>query len=169
MYSCWCCTLTWPQCKAQTATDTRPVGWHQALSSIHSMIHLYKWQRMCGRLTGVYAPLPKPISDYSVLPPHRYLRMLTFLPLEQIAELEQQMQGGSYKPNTAQELLAREVLTFVHGEQGLQAALQATQVGWRPTKSCILQLQGRHSTNRSCWHRAFCRLWVGLRSCTRPV
>ena len=55
--------------------------------------------------------------------------MLTFLPLEQIAELEQQMQGGSYKPNTAQELLAREVLTFVHGEQGLQAALQATQVG----------------------------------------
>ena len=55
--------------------------------------------------------------------------MLTFLPLDQIAELDHQMQGGSYKPNTAQELLAREVLTFVHGEQGLQAALQATQVG----------------------------------------
>ena len=73
--------------------------------------------------------------------------MLTFLPLEQIAKLEQQMQGGSYKPNTAQELLAREVLTFVHGEQGLQAALQATQVGWI--------LQGLHSTHRGCWHKAF--------------
>ena len=63
--------------------------------------------------------------------------MLTFLPLEQIAELEQQMRGDSYRPNTAQELLAREVLMFVHGEQGLQAALQATQVGCLPAEVCI--------------------------------
>lgn len=81
--------------------------------------------------------------------------MLTFLPLEQVAELDQQMQGGSYKPNTAQELLAREVLTFVHGEQGLQAALQATQVGWLLTQVCILKLQGLHSTHRCCWHSGF--------------
>eukprot|EP00891_Asterochloris_glomerata_P008586 jgi/Astpho2/8586/e_gw1.00126.22.1_t len=72
----------------------------------------------------LYQYLLNNTTDQDVI---RYLRMLTFLPLEQVAELDQQMQGGSYKPNTAQELLAREVLTFVHGEQGLQAALQATQ------------------------------------------
>ena len=97
----------------------------------------------------VSAPRHRSLSlDRSVLSPYRYLRMLTFLPLEQIAELEQQMHGDSYKPNTAQELLAREVLTFVHGEQGLQAALQATQVGCLQAEVCILQLQGGNSISR---------------------
>jgi hypothetical protein len=38
-----------------------------------------------------------------------------------------------YVPNTAQRLLAAEVTRFVHGEEGLQQALKATQVGsgWR--------------------------------------
>ena len=54
--------------------------------------------------------------------------MLTFLPLEQIAELEAEMQTEQYKPNTAQKLLAVEIIRFVHGEEGLQAALKATEV-----------------------------------------
>ena len=50
----------------------------------------------------------------------RFLRMLTFLPLEQIAELEQSMASGEAKPNTAQRLLAEEVTRFVHGEEGVE-------------------------------------------------
>ena len=54
--------------------------------------------------------------------------MLTFLPLDTIQTLQDNMQQPSYKPNTAQRLLAEEVIQFVHGEQGLAAALSATQV-----------------------------------------
>lgn len=50
----------------------------------------------------------------------RFLKMLTFLPLEEIAELEAAMATPEYKPNTAQRVLAQEVTRFVHGEQGLQ-------------------------------------------------
>lgn len=56
--------------------------------------------------------------------------MLTFLPLEQIEKLEADMQHTEYKPNTAQRLLAEQVLLFVHGNEGLSAALAATQVSW---------------------------------------
>lgn len=61
--------------------------------------------------------------------------MLTFLPLQQIDSLETDMQQPSYKPNTAQRMLAEQVLLFVHGKEGLSAALTATQV-----KGCILCL-----------------------------
>ena len=54
--------------------------------------------------------------------------MLTFLPLDRIQQLEGDMQQSGYKPNTAQRLLAEEVIRFVHGEEGLSAALLATQV-----------------------------------------
>ena len=58
----------------------------------------------------------------------KFLRMLTFLPLPDIAQLEEAMQGGQYEPNSAQRLLAEEVTRMVHGELGLQQALKATQV-----------------------------------------
>ena len=38
------------------------------------------------------------------------------------------MQSEGYTPNTAQRLLAEEVTRFVHGQQGLDDALKATQV-----------------------------------------
>lgn len=51
----------------------------------------------------------------------RFLRMLTFLPLERIEGLRAGVEGGEgYVPNTAQTLLAEEVTRFVHGEEGLQ-------------------------------------------------
>ena len=53
----------------------------------------------------------------------RLLRALTFLPLDEI----QRLQGAEQPPNTAQRRLAEEVTRFVHGEEGLRAALQATQ------------------------------------------
>jgi tyrosyl-tRNA synthetase len=53
--------------------------------------------------------------------------MLTFMELEEIEQYEEEMASASYVPNTAQKRLAEEVTRLVHGEQGLQAALKATQ------------------------------------------
>ena len=62
-----------------------------------------------------------------------FLRMLTFVPLEDIEALQRSMQEPGYKPNTAQRLLAAEVTSFVHGQQGLDQALKATEVcAWAP-------------------------------------
>ena len=61
--------------------------------------------------------------------------MLTFLPLDRIQSVEHDMQQSAYQPNTAQRLLAEEVIRFVHGEEGLSAALSATQVRMRLPRS----------------------------------
>lgn len=72
-----------------------------------------------------YQYLLTTVSDAEVI---RFLRMLTFLPLEDIQSLEASMQQPDYQPNTAQHLLASEVTLFVHGQHGLDQALKATQV-----------------------------------------
>lgn len=59
--------------------------------------------------------------------------MLTFLPLDRIQSLEADMQQSDYEPNTAQRLLAEEVISFVHGDEGVSAALTATQVTHQPS------------------------------------
>ena len=59
--------------------------------------------------------------------------MLTFLPLDRIQSLEAAMQQSDYQPNTAQRLLAEEVIGFVHGDEGVSAALTATQVTHQPS------------------------------------
>ncbi|KAL8544111.1 hypothetical protein ACS0TY_004593 [Phlomoides rotata] len=64
------------------------------------------------------------ISDADVV---RFLKILTFLPMEEISKIEIEMQGPGYAPNTAQRRLAEEVTRFVHGEEGLSEALKATQ------------------------------------------
>lgn len=58
----------------------------------------------------------------------KFLRMLTFISLEDIENLEKEMSSSDYKPNTAQKILAREVTHFVHGSEGLKQAEAATQV-----------------------------------------
>jgi tyrosyl-tRNA synthetase len=50
----------------------------------------------------------------------RFLRMLTFLPLQEIDEIEASMSQDGYRPNTAQRRLAEEVTRFVHGDEGVQ-------------------------------------------------
>jgi tyrosyl-tRNA synthetase len=60
------------------------------------------------------------VADADVI---KLLRVLTFLSLEEIAEIEK----GMHVPNSAQKRLAEEVTRFVHGEEGLQAALKATE------------------------------------------
>ena len=54
----------------------------------------------------------------------RFLRMLTFLPLEEIAVMEK-WEGSQL--NTAKELLARELTTLVHGEEEADKAEKAAK------------------------------------------
>ncbi len=55
------------------------------------------------------------------------LKKLTFLPLEEICSLEESMKHPQYVPNTAQKKLAEELTKQIHGIEGLEKALRATQ------------------------------------------
>lgn len=55
------------------------------------------------------------------------LKVLTFLPLSEIKKIEQEMEEKNYVPNSAQKKLAEEVTRFIHGEEGLTAALKVTK------------------------------------------
>lgn len=57
----------------------------------------------------------------------RFLKILTFLSLEEIGVIEEEMGKSGYVPNTAQQKLAEEVTRFVHGQEGLEEALKATE------------------------------------------
>jgi len=57
----------------------------------------------------------------------RFLKILTFLDIDEIVKLEEEMKRPGYMPNTAQRRLAEEVTQFVHGEDGLSEALRATE------------------------------------------
>ncbi|NGX59160.1 MAG: Tyrosine--tRNA ligase [Chlamydiae bacterium] len=65
------------------------------------------------------------------------MKILTFLSLEAIAEIEAEMQKPDYAPNTAQKRLAEEITRIVHGEKGLEKALKVTE-GAAPGKEAIL-------------------------------
>jgi tyrosyl-tRNA synthetase len=57
----------------------------------------------------------------------KMLRMLTFLELEEIREIESEMAAKDYVPNTAQKRLAEEVTRNVHGQEGVDEALRVTE------------------------------------------
>ena len=63
------------------------------------------------------------VDDADVI---RLMKMLTFLPLSEIAMHEDSMKTSGYVVNTAQKRLAEEVTRFVHGESELQRAQIAT-------------------------------------------
>jgi tyrosyl-tRNA synthetase len=63
------------------------------------------------------------VTDADVI---KLLKMLTFLDIKDIHQLEKVMAESDYRPNTAQKKLAEEVTRIVHGEEGLQKALKAT-------------------------------------------
>jgi len=63
-------------------------------------------------------------TDADVL---KFIKMLTFLPMEEVERIGRDMSDASYVPNTAQKILAAEVTRFVHGEDGLRQALSATE------------------------------------------
>lgn len=57
----------------------------------------------------------------------RLMKMLTFLPLNEIETYSKLMNSKNYVQNSAQVRLAEEVTRFVHGEVGLQKAITATK------------------------------------------
>ncbi|GAB2254412.1 hypothetical protein Droror1_Dr00022221 [Drosera rotundifolia] len=57
----------------------------------------------------------------------RFLKRLTFLDMKEIDEIEQQMKAPTYLPNSAQRRLAEELTRFVHGQEGLDEAVKATE------------------------------------------
>lgn len=67
----------------------------------------------------------------------KLLKLLTFLPIDEIARLEGMMQQKDYVPNTVQRILAEEVTRIVRGEEGLQVALRATAAA-RPGADTVL-------------------------------
>lgn len=70
----------------------------------------------------------------------KLLRLLTFLDLEEIQEIEASMSGPNYMANAAQKRLAEEVTRIVHGEAGLQEALRVTQAV-KPGSKVLLDAQ----------------------------
>lgn len=74
------------------------------------------------------------VSDEDVV---KLLRMLTFLPMEEIQALEKQLKSGDCEPNKLQRRLAEEVTCFVHDKNGLQMALELT-AGLAPGKETVL-------------------------------
>ena len=67
----------------------------------------------------------------------RLLRMLTFIPLDEISVIESNMNVDDYVPNTAQRILAEHVTQFVHGVDGLREAFEATN-SLKPCSDTIL-------------------------------
>lgn len=78
----------------------------------------------------------------------RLLKMLTFLPLEVIHQIEHDMSTPNYIPNTAQRLLAEEVTSFVHGERGLEEAVKATE-SLRPGNDTVLDAESLKMASES--------------------
>jgi len=76
------------------------------------------------------------VSDSDVI---KLLRMLTFLDIVLIEEMQSAMERSDYIPNTAQKLLAKEVTRIVHGEAGLEVAKRATACA-RPGSETVLDL-----------------------------
>uniref|UniRef100_A0A0D9V3X4 Tyrosine--tRNA ligase n=1 Tax=Leersia perrieri TaxID=77586 RepID=A0A0D9V3X4_9ORYZ len=64
------------------------------------------------------------VPDVDVI---RFMKILTFVSLDEIQELEDSMKKPGYVPNTVQRRLAEEVTRFVHGDEGLEEALKATE------------------------------------------
>jgi tyrosyl-tRNA synthetase len=57
----------------------------------------------------------------------KLLKMLTFLDLEEINQLEEKATTNALEPNHLQKILAKEMTLFVHGQEGLSVALKVTE------------------------------------------
>ncbi len=63
------------------------------------------------------------VADADVI---KLMRMLTFMPMDEIKEYEKKMSDPQYVANTAQKRLAEELTRLIHGEDGLATALKVT-------------------------------------------
>jgi tyrosyl-tRNA synthetase len=74
----------------------------------------------------------------------KMLRMLTFLDMEEIRQIEEQMHHKDYVPNSAQQRLAQEITQIVHGSAGVEEALQITEAA-QPGHHTILDKKILHA------------------------
>lgn len=64
------------------------------------------------------------VTDADVIP---LMRMLTFMEMSEIRNIEKSMKESGYLPNSAQKRLAEEVTRIVHGDEGVKTALRVTE------------------------------------------
>lgn len=64
------------------------------------------------------------IADADVI---KLMKMLTFMEMDEIRRFEHAMKQPDYTPNSAQRRLAEELTKLLHGDDGLQSALRATE------------------------------------------
>lgn len=74
------------------------------------------------------------IPDNDVI---KLFKFLTFVPLEEISAIEEEMKKTSYVPNTAQKRLAAEITKLVHGEVGLKKATEISQAASPGAKTTL--------------------------------
>lgn len=70
----------------------------------------------------------------------KLMRLLTFMDMTEIKLYEKKMKEADYVPNTAQKRLAEEVTRIVHGNDKLQAAINATK-GVAPGSKTVLNAE----------------------------
>ncbi|CDF33216.1 tyrosine--tRNA ligase, mitochondrial or chloroplast [Chondrus crispus] len=75
--------------------------------------------------------------DDDVIP---FLKRLTFMPLDEIDRIAEEMQRPDYTQNSAQKRLAEEVTRMVHGEKGVVSALAATAAA-APGSKAVLSVE----------------------------
>ena len=63
------------------------------------------------------------VSDEDVV---KFLKMLTFVPLQQIFSMEEKVKRGDLHPNELQKKLASTLTLFIHGQDGLDKALKVS-------------------------------------------
>lgn len=64
------------------------------------------------------------VEDADVI---KLMRMLTFMEMNEIRNIEKQMEDPHYVPRTAQKRLAEEVTRLVHGQESLDTAIRVTE------------------------------------------
>lgn len=77
------------------------------------------------------------VPDQDVI---KLLKMLTYLKIEEIKEIESSMQQPNYQANSAQKVLAKLVTEMVHGEKELQTAIKVTE-SIRPGSETVLNTE----------------------------
>lgn len=77
------------------------------------------------------------VPDQDVI---KLLKMLTYIEIEEIKEIESSMLQPNYQVNSAQKILAKLVTEMVHGEKELQTALKVTE-SIRPGSETVLNIE----------------------------
>lgn len=67
----------------------------------------------------------------------KMMKVLTFMDLREIDEIDLQMREKNYIPNTAQKRLAEEMTRLVHGDDGLETARKVTQTAAPGTEASL--------------------------------